>query len=248
MKNLEFLRKNPIAHRGLWNKKEGIPENSIPAFEKAIQKEYPIELDIHLLKDGKAVVFHDDNLHRMTGVSKKIKDCTYEEIRELNLGETSYKIPLFSEVLQLVKGKVPLLIELKHDRKVGETEKVLMDILKDYDGEYAVQCFNPNSLIWFRKNFPETPRGQLSKSYRDAKMIWFQKWILRNMYLNFLSQPDFVSYEIHAFPNKRVEKFRKTGKLVLGWTAKTNQDLEIAKNNCDNIIGENFEMLDMQLF
>ncbi|MBR1540234.1 MAG: hypothetical protein IJ629_03570 [Clostridia bacterium] len=68
MKNLEFLRKNPIAHRGLWNKKEEIPENSIPAFEKALQGNYPIEIDVHLLVDGTVVVFHDDNLNRMTRI------------------------------------------------------------------------------------------------------------------------------------------------------------------------------------
>ena len=80
MRNIDFLRNKPIAHRGLHNKELNIPENSISAFKEAIAKGLPIELDVHLLKDGKLVVFHDDNLNRMTGLNKKIKDCNYDEI------------------------------------------------------------------------------------------------------------------------------------------------------------------------
>jgi len=247
MQNLEFLRKKPIAHRGLWSKEEGIPENSLPAFERAITEKYPIELDIHLLEDGKVVVFHDDNLKRMTGLDKKIKDCTYSEIQKLKLVDTDYGIPLLSEVLQLVEGRVPLLIELKHDRKVGETENALMELMKDYTGKYAVQNFSPRSLIWFRNHASEVPRGQLASHFSKDRMPKVEKLILKNVYLNFWTKPDFIAYAIHDFPNKNVEQFRKTGKLVLGWTVRNEQDLEKAKNYCDNVIGENFENLDLSL-
>lgn len=248
MKNLEFLRKTPIAHRGLFDKKDGIPENSLPAFERAIAGKYPIELDVHLLEDGKLVVFHDDDLNRMTGVKKKIKDCTYEEIKELKLGDTPYGIPLFSEVLELVNGRVPLLIELKYDRKAGETEKALVELLENYQGEYAVQSFSPNSLLWFKKYYPEIPRGQLASDFKEDRMLGVKKFVLKNLYLNFLTSPDFVAYSINSFPNKRVESFRKTGKLVLGWTVRNNEGLRKASGNCDNFIGENLETLDMSLF
>ena len=243
MANLDFLKNKPIAHRGLFDKKVGIPENSIPAFEKAIEKGYPIELDVHLLKDGKVVVFHDDDLNRMTGINKKIKDCTYDEIKKLKLDKTNYQIPLFSEVLKLVNGIVPILIEFKSDRKAGETEKELIKIIENYKGNYAVQSFNPLSLIWFKRNCPEIPRGQLSASFKKDRMCTLRKLILKNVYFNFLTKPDFISYSIDAFPNKRVEDFRNSGKLVLGWTVRKREDLDKAKKYCDNIIGENFESI-----
>ena len=108
-----FLTKSLIAHCGVHDIKNSIPENSIKAFEKAILKGYIIELDLHILKDDNVVVFHDDNLYSMTGVNKKIKDCTYNEIKNLKIQNTNSNIPLFKEVLELVKGRVPLLIELK---------------------------------------------------------------------------------------------------------------------------------------
>lgn len=243
MKNLDFLKNKPIAHRGLFNKSEGIPENSIPSFQKAIEEGYPIELDVHLLEDGKIVVFHDDDLNRMTGVKKKIKDCIYDEIKDLKLDKTNYTIPLFSEVLDLVDGRVPILIELKSDRKVGETEKELVKLLENYKGKYAVQSFSPLSIYWFKKNYPEIVRGQLAANFSNDRMFCLKKFILKNLYLNFLTNSDFISYSISSFPNKRVEDFRNKGKLVLGWTVRKKEDLEKSKKYCDNIIGENLKAL-----
>ena len=118
MRDLKFLTENLIAHRGYHNLKLGIPENSIIAFEKAIQHNYIIELDVHILRDDMVVVFHDDNLDRMTGMNKNIKLTTYNEIKNLNLGNTEYRIPLIEEVLKQINGRVPIIIELKTDNKV----------------------------------------------------------------------------------------------------------------------------------
>ena len=249
MKKLDFLNNRPIAHRGLFNKEAGIPENSIPAFERAISNGYPIEFDVHLLRDGEVVIFHDDSLNRMTNVNKKIKNCTYDEIKKLKLDETNYGIPLFSEVLDLVNGRVPILIELKYDIKVGELEEKVVEALQDYKGKYAIQSFRPSSLIWFKNNYPLIPRGQLSASFnKDSKMIFLKKFVLKNVYLNFLTKPNFISYCIDAFPNKRVEEYRKKGNLVIGWTVRNNSDLRIAKNYCDNVICENFNKINLEIF
>lgn len=245
MVDVNFLRKKLIAHRGLFDKNNNIPENSIIAFEQAIKYGYSIELDVHLLNDGKIVVFHDDNLKRMTGIDKKVKDCNYDEIKKLKLDNTDCEIPLFEDVLKLVDKKVPILIEIKNDRKTGETERELIKLLKNYKGKYAIQSFNPFSLIWFKKNYPNIPRGQLASDFSKDKMLKIQKYILKNLYLNFLTKPDFVSYSINSFPNKKVSEFRKMGKLVLGWTVKTKSDYKNAKKYCDNIIGENLQNLDI---
>ena len=245
MKNLDFLKNRPIAHRGLFDKENKIPENSMIAFRKAKEEGYPIELDVHLLEDGKVVVFHDDDLFRMTGVKKKIKDCTYNEIRDLNLSETEYKIPLFEEVLELIDGKVPILIEIKTDRKAGETEDKLVKILENYKGDFAVQSFNPLSVKWFKDNFSEIPRGQLASKFKNDKMFFLKKIFMKNLYLNFITKPDFVSYSIGDLPKKQVEKFRNKGNMVLCWTVRNKSDLEKSKKYCDNLIGENLKNLEI---
>ena len=112
-KNIDFILKTPIAHRGLHNVKA--PENSLAAFRLAIEHGNVIELDVHMLADGKIVVFHDDNLKRMTGVDAVIKDKTFAELSKLWLKKSSQKIPLLTEVLDLVDGKVPIIIEIKYD-------------------------------------------------------------------------------------------------------------------------------------
>ena len=246
MRNIDFLRNKPIAHRGLHNKELNIPENSISAFKEAIAKGLPIELDVHLLKDGKLVVFHDDNLNRMTGLNKKIKDCNYDEIKDLWLDKTVHRIPLFKEVLELVHGRVPILIEIKTDRKPGETEKVLAENLKGYKGEYAVQSFSPLSVRWFRKNLPSVPRGQLSCNFNKDNMCIIKKFLLKNLWFNFCTDPDFISYCVDNVPNKRLEKFRKKGKLVIGWTVKNKENLKKVKDYFDNFIFENLDITDFE--
>ena len=159
MKDLSFLKNNLIAHRGLHNK--DIPENSIPAFKNAIKNNYIIELDIHLLKDNTIIVFHDDNLQRMTTKNIELKNTTYGKIKNLKLNNTNYTIPTLSEVLKLVSGKVPLIIELKYDRKVGLLEQELVKQLDDYKGNFCIKSFRPQTVRWFKKNKPDYIRGLL---------------------------------------------------------------------------------------
>ena len=234
----EFLVNSIIAHRGVYNlKKDSIPENSIEAFKNAIDNNYIIELDLHVLKDNNVVVFHDKNLFRMTGIHKDIKECTYDEIKNLKLKNTDNNIPLFRDVLELVDGKVPLLIELKHDVKVGRLEKETMKFLKNYKGEYAIMSFNPFTLLHLKKEYPNIIRGQLAYDLNDKKFNFIKKFLLKNMCFNFITKPDFIAYGIDSMPSKVVEKFRKKG-LVIGWTVKNDKDLEKAKKYCDNCIFE----------
>ena len=161
MKNTDILTNTLIAHRGLHNINDGIPENSVPAFRQAINKGYSIELDVHLTKDKKIVVFHDNSLKRVCGINKKIEDCTYDELLKYNLFDTKYKIPLFKEVLSLIDKKVFLLIETKVLDFDGELEKELSKILDNYDGDFAIQSFNIYSVI--RTDSPKLPLESISK-------------------------------------------------------------------------------------
>ena len=233
--DISFLKNNLIAHRGLHN--NIIPENSIPAFLEAIKNNYIIELDVHVLKDGNIVVFHDDNLKRLTGINKKIKDTFYDEIKDLKLNNTNNYIPLFEDVLKLINGRVPLLIELKYDNKVGLLEDRLIDVLKDYKGLYACQSFSPFSLIYLKKH-SNVPIGLLVSDFKNSKIFILKKFVLKNMLLNSFVKPDFISVNYNYLSNKRIQKY-KNNKLILTWTIRNKKDINKYKDFCDNFIVEN---------
>lgn len=239
-KDNSFLTQALIAHRGFHDIKNGIPENSILAFKKAIQNNYIIELDVHITKDGKVVVFHDDNLKRVTGVDRDLKDLNYNDLKTLKLQGTNQSIPLFKDVLNLINGKVPVIVELKYDVKCGILEKEVIKILKNYNGNFAIKSFNPFSVNYFRKNASTIPRGQLVSNFKDEKMNIFKKIFLSKMLFNFISRPDFISCDIRALPNNKIEKIRKN-KIILGWTVRNKEDMKKAKKYCDNFICENIE-------
>ncbi len=234
-KNIEFLKSNIIAHRGMHNNND-IPENSLKAFEKAVEDNYIIELDVHLTKDGKVVVVHDDNLKRLTGNDVKVIESNYDEIKKMKLLNTNECIPTIQEVLDLVNGKVPIIVELKYDRKAGELEPVLADILDKYSGKFAVKSFDPYTIRWFKKNRPEYIRGLLiGYKYRKFKDQVFS----RNLYL-WISKPDFISCEYKLFNNRTICKYKRKC-LSLAWVIKNKDCYNSMKNSFDNLICENIE-------
>ena len=238
MSRIDFLLETPIAHRGLHNSE--VPENSLTAFQKAVDKHLPIELDVHVLKSGEVVVFHDMSLKRMCGIRKRIKNCTYDEIHRLRLKGTNERIPLLSEVLKLVAGQVPLLIEIKYDKTPGKTEAPTLNILSSYKGKYAVQSFNPLSVRWFKKHAPNIPRGQLSRDYGYDKTIPPPiRVALKNLWFFPITSADFISYNYHSLPNRYVARLRRKGVPVLCWTIKNQAESKDAAQYCDNQICEN---------
>lgn len=238
MKDLKFFKETIIAHRGVHNEKD-IIENSLEAFKEAVNKNYIIELDVHFLKDGEVVVFHDDNIERMTGINKNLKDCTYDEIRNIKLLNKNTYIPKFSDVLKLVDGKVPILIELKNDNKVGLLESSLVQILKKYNGKYAVQSFNPLSIMWFKNNYPNIIRGQLVCKFKNKKMDNIKKFILKTMFFNIITNPDFISHSVDDLSYKEVNKIKKN-KFILGWTVRNKERYDELIKYYDNLICEKF--------
>lgn len=233
-----WLVERYIAHRGLHNDK--YPENSIGAFINAIEHDYPIELDVHLLADGTVAVFHDAKLSRMTHKDGYIENLTKTELSDYHLDNTEYTIPTFEEVLKLVDGKVPLLIEIKNTGKVGDLESATYKLLKDYKGEYAVQSFNPFSMQWFYNNAPEVWRGQLAGYFKGEKLSWIRKFALKRMFLNKkVSHPNFISYDHRNIPNRFVKKYKNLPLIV--WTVRKQEDYMKVVKYCDNIIFENFE-------
>lgn len=231
-----FLVDKLIAHRGFYDK--NTPENSLGAFKKAIDNGYAIELDINPLADGTPVVFHDSKMSRMTGKDKYIQNITLEELSDIKLLNSEEKIPTLKEVLKFVNGKTPILIEIKNQDKVGDLEKRVWELLKDYKGEYAIQSFNPYTLKWFYDNAPKVWRGQLSSYFKGEKMSFVKKSVLKRLAMTKIAHQDFVSYDIKYLPN------RFTNKLIiplLTWTVKTNEQYLKAVQITDNVIFEGFE-------
>jgi len=241
MKNLDWIKNYFIAHRGFHSLDKSIPENSLLAFKKAIDYNYAIELDIHVLKDGNVVVFHDSGLKRMCKVDKLLSESTYSEIKNVKLLNTNEKIPLLSDVLSLVKGKVPLLIELKPKGDYLRLCEAFMVSMKGYIGEFAIQSFNPKIVNWFRKNHPNIIRGQLAESFSgDDSISKFTKFLLKRMWLNKITKPDFVNYNLKEMPNRYCKREYENGVVVLGFTARNNLEFDFVKKYYDNSVFEYF--------
>lgn len=233
-----WLVETPIAHRGLHDK--NTPENSLSAFAKAVEKGYAIELDVQLLADGTVVVFHDDSLARMTGNDGYIKYLNKDDLKALKLKGSKETIPTFEEALKVIDGRVPVLIEIKNQYKVGKLEQEVIDILKNYQGEYAVQSFNPFSLGYLKEHAPNILRGQLSGTFKHSKLAWIKKFLLKRMRFNKkVSEPHFISYEASALPNRFVRKYKKLP--LLAWTVRSKEEYLKVVKYCDNIIFEKFD-------
>ena len=170
------------AHRGLYDNISDAPENSLAAFQKAVDAGYGIELDVQMTADGKVVVVHDFNLKRISGVDKEIDQCTYEELQEYPIYGSDQRVPLFEDVLKAVDGKVPLIVELKYKEGSKICEKA-QEILNSYTGIYCIESFHPQVLVWYRKNYPHICRGQLSMNFEKDKagLPWYKRFIAGNL-------------------------------------------------------------------
>jgi glycerophosphoryl diester phosphodiesterase len=240
--NFLWLLKVPIAHRGLHNIRDCIPENSIPAFELAIEKNYPIELDVQIIKDGTVIVFHDTSLERTAKVKRAISSLTQDDIKNICLMDTSEKIPTLKQVLVKVAGKVPLLIEIKKQKFSGNIEKKVSELLQNYKGEFAVQSFNPYTVFWFKKNCPQMIRGQITPEFSSEKLSYFAKSILVNEVFFKFTKPDFLAVDVNSLPNKRLIEMNKNGMPLICWTVKNLSHYKKSKKYCDNFIFEGIDI------
>lgn len=233
IKRDHFLLTRPIAHRGLWG--DGVTENSLAAYEQAAANGFPIEIDVYLSKDGVLFSFHDKTLLRMTGADGNIYDKTAEELNSLFIDARGNKIPTLDQVLDLCEGRTPLLIEIKNQPDKQIVDRVV-ERLKSYKGEFAVQSFNPFYIKRVKKLAPQFVRGILGTDYAEGENA-VTRFVVKNMPFNFLIKPDFISYRYSALPLSA----RKTkNKVVLAWTVTDEQTAQSLKPYADNIIFENF--------
>lgn len=240
----EFKKSN-FAHRGFHNKEVKRPENSMKAFEMAVELGYGIELDVQLTKDNQVVVFHDFDLKRICGEDKQVSDLTYEELRAYTLLDSEEGIPLFSDVLKMVDGRIPLLVELKcknaKDRIAPEADR----ILSGYKGTYYIESFHPIALRWYRYNRPDIIRGQLAECYgpqkKVSKSIIF--FLQQHLMFNVVCRPDFISYNWRHQKEFSLNICKYVfGSPLAAWTVRSKEQLEKSVNKFDSIIFENFYM------
>ena len=228
-----------VAHRGLFDNANGIPENSLPAFELAVKNGFGIEMDVQASKDGVLVVFHDDTLKRMTGKEGKLADYTFEELRQLRLLDTDCQIPTFEEFLHVASG-VNLVVEIKTHANIGEVEQKVYDALKSYDGNYCIESFNPFIVRWFKVHAPEVIRGQLSCSFELAPFSKLKKWLLAQLKLCKWNGSQFIAYDAETLKdNKAVAKFRKKIPVIC-WTIKSQKQYDELHDYFDNMIFDSF--------
>ena len=228
---VEKLRGWNYAHRGLH--KVGVPENSLAAFRAAVEHGYGAEFDVHLLWDGGLAVIHDSVLKRTTGLDGKVEELTTEQLRECRLEGTEETIPTFQEVLEVFRGKAPIIIELKPEG--GNHEALCMAVcaaMVGYEGVWCMESFDPRVVYWLRKNRPDIIRGQLSENYLKKpqnKLPLPLKFVLAFYLENFLCRPDFIAYD---YSTRKVISNpicrRIWGLEAVSWTLCSPEEHEIA--------------------
>lgn len=240
-KEMKDYKTKMYAHRGLHNDERA--ENSMSAFKAAVDSGYGIELDIRLSKDGKLVVFHDDTLDRVCGREGRVIDFTAEELATFSLNGTGEGVPLFSDVLSVIDGKVPLLVEIKENPGDNSVSLAACEMLKDYKGNYIIESFNPLSLRTVKKNMPHIPRGILSHRYYAyepyRKPLYF---LLQALLFNFTCRPAFIAYDHKDSKALSLRIARRLfGVITFAWTVRSAEEEKSAKENgFDSVIFENY--------
>ena len=230
------------AHRGLHDLSAGIPENSMKAFQRAIDKGFGMEMDVQLSSDGYPVVFHDSTLTRMCGVDKRVNELTLRELKELTLADTQEQIPTFQEFLDLVRGQVPLIIEIKMDKRDDRIPEAVNRLLKDYKGVYCIESFHPSALIWYKKNRPDVFRGQLCTNFnKENKNCSLPFFLLGKMLSNIAARPDFIAYN-WVYRNDMSRKIccNFYHALSVGWTIRSQEEMDMCRKDFKLFIFENF--------
>ena len=227
-----------LAHRGLHD--DTIPENSLAAFRAAKEAGLGVELDVQYTLDEKVVVFHDEDLVRMCGVDRKVRDMTYDELSELRLLGTDERIPLYSEVLELM-SPLPVLCELKYYLGATDTRlcPAVLELLRGYDGFMCIESFSPAIVGWFRKNAPDVFRGQLASSdiigHRGQDLI--NMILLRTLTVNFIGRPHFISYR-YTDSSLGLQVCRLFGIQTFGWAPRGTAQVRDALSRFDTVIFE----------
>jgi glycerophosphoryl diester phosphodiesterase len=242
-----FLRL-PLAHRAYHNRAERRPENSRGAVQAAVAAGYGIEIDVQLSRDGLAMVFHDEWMERLTEATGFLRDLTAAELGKTLLRDSDEGIPTLAEVLALVAGQVPLLIEIKDQTEAmtqtdGRLEAAVADQLASYSGPVAVMSFNPHCIAHISRLAPQIPRGLTTSAY-DPK-AWAP--LPAETCARLRAIPDyeatgssFISHEAADLTSPRVAELKSQGATILCWTIKSAAAEAKAREIAQNVTFEQY--------
>lgn len=229
---MEWLCSKPIAHRGIHSKNE-TPENTLASFNLAIKEGYAIEMDVSFSKDNQIIIFHDRNLFRLTGYCGFVRKENYGKIKKLFLLRTNHKILLLSEALDFIQGRVPILIEIKNDKRKRLFCQKLTEVVNSYEGEVAFLSFNRKLLEFLREYCPLIPRGQ------SIRLPWQNFRMLKSG----LNQNDlqFIACNQHYICTHLIRQCFHHRIPLIAWTIRSQKEMERALKKADNIIFENIK-------
>ena len=241
--DLSAFMNRHYTHRGFHKEKNIAPENSLAAFKLSVQHNLGIEFDVQLSKDGVPIIFHDFNLNRVCGIDKNVNELTFKELRELNLFDSKEKIPHLRELLDLVNGQVPLIVEIKSNSSDMSICSIVASYLDNYKGIYCIESFNPIPVLWYKNNRPGVIRGQLSTNYlkSNIKQNKIFAFCLQHLLFNFITKPNFIAYGYQYYNNLSLVLCRKFyGITTVAYTIPSKLELEKHLNNFDLFIFEDF--------
>jgi glycerophosphoryl diester phosphodiesterase len=231
----------PVAHRGLWSQ-DAAPENSLGAFQAACARGYGVELDVQLSADGEAMVFHDDDLGRLTGAPGRVRDHGAADLAELRLRGTDERVPTLLEALAVIGCGAMVHVELKTPYGgVGPLEQRVHEVLIDHAGPVAVIGFNPYSHAWFAERFPGVLRGLDSHRYDHAPhLAEEQRRAFARLEHVAIARPHFLALGVDMLPGEAAARHRADGMPVIAWTVRSPEQRSALEGHCDNVIFEGF--------
>ncbi len=231
-----WLSSQPIAHRGLHDGERA--ENSLAAFEAAVEHGYAIELDVHHTRAGELLVFHDDDLARMTGEAGPVDALERGASADLRLRPGGEAVPTLAQALAHVRGRAPIVLDLKSKRRPGALERAVAATIAGYRGALALQSYQPFALAELRRLAPERTRGLLVSDFRDAQLAPHERFALANALLSPLARPHYVAWELRCLPSLPAGVLRRLGLPLIAWTIADPAALARAHAVADNVIFE----------
>jgi glycerophosphoryl diester phosphodiesterase len=243
----ELLRL-PLAHRGLHNPSQGCIENSLSAFSAAISAGYGIELDVQRSADDVAVVFHDDDMDRLTDATGAFRNHSAARLSRTVLRGSTDTIPTLKEVLTLIAGRAPLLVEIKENWNTmkdtdGILEKAVAEALAGYAGPVAVMAFNPHCIAHMARLAPDLPRGLTTEAYDPVLNAPIPAEVcdhLREIPDYDRTRSSFISHQASDLARPRVAELKGQGAKVLCWTIRSPEAEAMARKVADNVTFEGY--------
>lgn len=237
---LDLLTSQPFAHRGLHDAGQGIVENSLAAFDRAIEGGHGIELDVQLTLDGDVIVFHDATLGRLTDAAGRVAHRSTAELQRIGLKGTGERLHTLYDVLRHIGGRVPVLIEVKaNDRRYLPACLAVRRALEGYRGLVAVMSFHPNVPAWYAENAPRFVRGLvMTEADRKALSPYNLRERLRRQAIVWRAKPHFLAFDIRRLPSPFAAAARERGLKLLTWTVRGNAAHVLAGRCADQVIFE----------